>query len=77
VSKKQCSSSALTFKGALVLTFLFATAFLAASPAHTGRQDKHAGMPGMDMHDHEDMSSMGPSMMAMAGHVYMTPLRPK
>jgi hypothetical protein len=76
VSKKQNSSSALPFKGA-VLTFLFATAFLAVSPAHTGQQDKRAGMPGMDMHDHEDMSSMGPSMIAMAGHVYMTPLRPK
>jgi len=32
-------------------------------------------MPGMDMH--EDMSNMGPSMAAMAGHMYMTPLRPK
>jgi len=76
VSKKQNSSSALPFKGT-VLTFLFATAFLAVSPAQTGQQDKRAGMPGMDMHDHEDMSSMGPSMIAMAGHVYMTPLRPK
>jgi hypothetical protein len=34
-------------------------------------------MPGMDMHDHEDIGDMGPSMAAMAGHVYMTPLRPK
>jgi len=34
-------------------------------------------MPGMDMHSHDDMSSMGPSMAAMAGHMYMTPLRSK
>jgi len=26
---------------------------------------------------HEDMSNIGPSMAAMAGHMYMTPLRPK
>jgi hypothetical protein len=30
----------------------------------------------MDMSDNGDMSSMGPSMAAMAGHMYMTPLRP-
>lgn len=31
----------------------------------------------MGMHDDVDMSSMGPSMAAMAGHMYLTPLRPK
>ena len=34
-------------------------------------------MPGMDMRDNGDMSSMGPSMAAMAGYMYRTPLRPK
>lgn len=34
-------------------------------------------MPGMDMSGADDMSSMGPSMAAMAGHMYLTPLRPK
>src|SRR5215813_13008108 len=42
----------------------------------TGQKDhQHSSMPGMDMH--EDMGDMGPSMAAMAGHMYMTPLRPK
>ncbi|MEQ1353406.1 MAG: hypothetical protein ABLT11_05265 [Candidatus Acidiferrum sp.] len=37
-------------------------------------------MPGMDMsgkNGMEDMGDMGPSMAAMAGHMYMTPLRPQ
>jgi hypothetical protein len=34
-------------------------------------------MPGMDMSGMGDMSNMGPSMEAMAGHVLITPLRPK
>ena len=33
-------------------------------------------MPGMDMSGDADMKNMGPSMAAMAGHMYMTPLRP-
>jgi hypothetical protein len=35
------------------------------------------GMPGMDMGGLGDMSDMGPSMAAMVGHMYLTPLRPK
>ncbi len=37
-------------------------------------------MPGMDMSGNnamDDMGDMGPSMAAMAGHMYITPLRPK
>ena len=39
-------------------------------------------MPGMDMSgkgmgDMHDMGDMGPSMAAMAGHMYMTPMRPE
>lgn len=34
-------------------------------------------MPGMDMHGMGDMKDMGPSMEAMAGHMTVTPLRPR
>ena len=34
-------------------------------------------MPGMDMSGNGDMGDMGPSMAAMAGHMTMTPVRPK
>jgi hypothetical protein len=34
-------------------------------------------MAGMDMSGNGDMSDMGPSMAAMAGHMYITPRRPK
>jgi hypothetical protein len=52
--------------------------FLAARPAHTQQQDPHKNsMPGMEMSTDEDMSTMGPSMAAMTGHMYITPLRTK
>jgi hypothetical protein len=66
----------LSFKFTVVLTVVFAAGLLAAPPGHTGQKSKQHDMPGMDMHD-EDMSGMGPSMAAMAGHMYMTPLRQK
>ena len=44
---------------------------------YAGQNQKSGSMPGMDMGGAEDMSSMGPSMAAMAGHMYITPLRPK
>src|SRR5208282_3055282 len=51
--------------------------FLVSAPlGHAWQQDQQKAMPGMDM-SHDDMSSMGPSMAAMAGHMYITPLRPK
>jgi len=60
-----------------VLTLLFDAALLTAPLGQTGQQEHHHGsMPGMDMHG-DDMSDMGPSMAAMAGHMYMTPLRSK
>jgi len=48
----------------------------AISPAQ--QQDPMANMPGMKMGDKgsNDMKDMGPSMAAMAGHMYMTSLRP-
>jgi cytochrome c556 len=39
--------------------------------------DSMANMPGMDKNDMADMKDMGPSMAAMAGHMYVTPLRPR
>lgn len=58
-----------------------ATALLTPLLAHAGQQNDHKGsMPGMDMSGKnamDDMGDMGPSMAAMAGHMYITPLRPK
>jgi hypothetical protein len=51
---------------------------LTAHLGHAWQQDQQKGsMPGMDMSGMGDLKSMGPSMMAMAGHVIITPLRPK
>jgi hypothetical protein len=62
--------------GALALTF--GTLLLTALLGHASPQDQHKGsMPGMNMSDMGDMSDMGPSMEAMAGHVLITPQRPK
>src|SRR3981081_619643 len=45
---------------------------------HAWQQDQQkGGMAGMDMRGTDDRSGMGPSMEAMAGHVIITPLRPK
>jgi hypothetical protein len=78
VNEKQNRSFRLWFKDTVVLTLIFGAALLTAPLGHTWQKDKHQGsMPGMDMHDGDDMSSMGPSMAAMAGHMYMTPPRPK
>jgi hypothetical protein len=77
VNEKQNRSFPLLFKGAVLLTLIAGAALLTAPLGHTQQQDhQHGGMPGMDMHDNGDLSSMGPSMAAMAGHMYMTPLRP-
>jgi hypothetical protein len=78
VNEKQNRSFQLSFKGIVVLTLIFAAALLTAPLGHTWPQGQQQGsMPGMDMGDNADMSGMGPSMAAMAGHMYMTPLRPK
>ena len=54
------------------------TTLLVSTPGHAAPQDQQKGsMPGMDMGGMDDMSGMGPSMEAMAGHVLITPLRPK
>ncbi len=61
-----------------MLVLVFIAALLTAPPAHARQEGQQQGsMPGMDMRHNSDMSNMGPSMAAMAGHMYMTPLRPK
>jgi hypothetical protein len=77
VHEKQNRSFQLSFTGTVALTLLFGAALLTAPLGHTRQQGQQQGsMPGMDMPDNGEMSSMGPSMAAMAGHMYMTPLRP-
>jgi hypothetical protein len=77
VNEKQNRWFRLSFKGTVVLTFAFGAALLIAPLGHTWQQGQQQGsMPGMDMSDNGDMSSMGPSMAAMAGHMYTTPIRP-
>ncbi len=49
---------------------------LTVTPIIAQQQDSSKdNMAGMDMSG--DMKDMGPSMAAMAGHMYVTPLRPK
>jgi hypothetical protein len=61
----------------LVLTLTVGVLLLTALLGHAWAQDDHKGMPGMDMSGMDDMNDNGPSMAAMAGHMYITPLRPK
>jgi hypothetical protein len=69
-------SAAQTF--AFVAATLMVTGILLARPSATpAQQDKRKdSMAGMDMSG-EDMSNMGPSMAAMAGHMEITPVQPK
>lgn len=52
---------------------------LTSAPAQAQQQPDQSkgGMPGMDMSGAGDMGDMGSSMAAMAGHMYITPLRPR
>jgi hypothetical protein len=62
--------------GTVALTF--AALLSAAALGHASPQSQqNNSMPGMDMSNMGDLSNMGPSMEAMAGHVLITPLRPK
>ena len=67
----------MSCRGSAVLMLIVGAALLSAPFGHTGQQGKRGSMPGMDMPEDGDMSNMGPSMAAMAGHMYMTPLRAK
>lgn len=63
--------------GRVALMLTFGVVLLTPLLGHTWQKASDKGsMPGMDMSGNEDMSNMGPSMAAMAGHMYMTPLRP-
>jgi hypothetical protein len=75
-------NSTARFCGTATLALIVVgVALLAPLLGLAGQQDQHKGnMPGMDMSGKtamEDMGDMGPSMAAMAGHMYITPLRPK
>jgi hypothetical protein len=56
---------------------LIAVMAWAGHSARAQQEQKMADMPGMEMNGMGDMSNMGPSMAAMAGHMDITPLRPK
>ncbi len=58
----------------LLLKLTCGALVLAVIPAHA-QQDQ--SMAGMNMGDMSSMGNMGSSMAAMAGHMYITPLRPK
>ena len=78
VNEKQHRPFQLSFKDTVAFTLIFGAALLTVPLGHAWQQSQQQGsMPGMDMHSHDDMSSMGPSMAAMTGHMYMTPLRSK
>ena len=63
--------------GVFVLAFAVPYALI-PSLGSIGQEKQHVGsMPGMKMEGDDDMRDMGPSMAAMAGHMYMTPLREK
>jgi hypothetical protein len=70
----------LMVAGGLVV-FIAAFAYAQRQPDSPGGTSKSmAKMPGMNkdnMADMADMKDMGPSMDAMAGHMYVTPLRPR
>jgi hypothetical protein len=61
-----------------ILSLAGAALALATAISPAQQQDPMANMPGMKMGDKgsNDMKDMGPSMAAMAGHMYMTSLRP-
>jgi hypothetical protein len=78
VNEKQARSLHLWLPGTQVCMLILVAALLTAPRGHARQAGQQQGsMPGMDMRDNSDMSGMGPSMAAMAGHMYMTPLRPK
>jgi hypothetical protein len=64
------------FSRSVALALIFGVVFLTPPLGYSVQKDKQKNsMPGMDM-SKDEMSDMGPSMAAMAGHMYMTPLRP-
>src|SRR6266699_1332446 len=64
VNEKQHRSFQLSFKDTVAFTLIFGAALLTVPLGHAWQQSQQQG-------------SMRPSMAAMAGHMYMTPLRSK
>lgn len=63
---------------ASLVVVLAAGHLLVPAPGCAGQaKPQQADMPGMEMGDADSMRDMGPSMAAMAGHMYITPLRQK
>ena len=59
MNEKQHRSFQFSFQDTVVLTLIFQAALLTAPLGHAWQQGQQQGsMPGMDMHSHEDMSSM-------------------
>src|SRR5277367_623955 len=62
----------------LALALTLGAMLLTALPGRAWQKEQQMGnMPGMDMGGTDEMRDMGPSMAAMAGHMIMTPLRPR
>ena len=81
--RERISTLAKTLQGAFrrFLLLMLTGGVLIAAASHAQQQPDSssksmANMPGMDMGDMGGMKDMGPSMAAMAGHMYITPLRP-
>jgi hypothetical protein len=67
------------FKSLVLCALASGTMAIVAASAQAQQQSDSsmANMPGMGKSDMGDMKDMGPSMAAMAGHMYVTPLRPR
>jgi len=59
----------------LLIVLAVAVPIVISATAQQSNQPKDS-MSGMDMSGKGEMKDMGPSMVAMAGHMYITPLRP-
>lgn len=60
-----------------ILLLVVGAGVLTLGVAQQKKDQSMGNMPGMDMGGKNDMAEMGPSMAAMAGHMYVTPLRPR
>jgi hypothetical protein len=67
----------VAFARSLLFVLAAGALTLVAASGRTQQDQSTSGMPGMNMGDMSNMGNMGPSMAAMAGHMNITPLRPK
>jgi hypothetical protein len=74
---RACRNNLRLPSGIVGRTLVIAAMFLIGLLANALQQhDQNDSMPGMDMSGMGEMADMGPSMAAMVGHMYITPLRP-